>query len=79
LKELGEFRFRGEYLDLSVRKWLEAVEDCRRRSFVTCTLHQMLLEDKIKVVEMSGTYSTDGRVKKRVLCLGWKTGREETA
>jgi hypothetical protein len=61
-----------------VRKWGEAVGDCTVRSFVTCTLHQMLLSDKVKD-EMSGTYSTDGRVKKRILCFGWKTWREETA
>jgi hypothetical protein len=28
---------------------------------------------------MSGTYSTDGRVKKFILCFGWKTWGEETA
>jgi hypothetical protein len=32
-----------------------------------------LRSDKIKEYEMSGTYSTDGRLKKRILCFGWKT------
>jgi hypothetical protein len=34
---------RGEYLDLRGRMCWEAAEDCIMRSFITCTLHQMLL------------------------------------
>jgi hypothetical protein len=30
-------------LDLRGRKWWEAREDCIMRSFITCTLHQILL------------------------------------
>jgi len=33
----------GEYLDLKWRKWRAVGEDCIMRSFVTCTLHQILL------------------------------------
>jgi hypothetical protein len=33
----------GEYLKLRGRKWQEAREDCIMRSFVTCTLRQILL------------------------------------
>jgi hypothetical protein len=32
-----------EYLDLRGRKWWEAGEDCIMRSFITCTLHHILL------------------------------------
>jgi hypothetical protein len=31
--------------------------------------------DKVTEDEMSGTYSTDERVKKRILCFGWKGKR----
>jgi hypothetical protein len=34
----------GEYLDLSGRKWQEVGEGCIMRSFITCMLHQILLE-----------------------------------
>jgi hypothetical protein len=33
----------GEYSDPRGRKWREAEEHCIMRSFITCTLHQMLL------------------------------------
>jgi len=33
----------GEYLDLRGRKWWEAGENCIRRSFIICALHQILL------------------------------------
>jgi hypothetical protein len=32
-----------EYLDLRGRRGREAAGDCKMRSFITCTLHQMLL------------------------------------
>jgi hypothetical protein len=34
---------RRETLDLRGRRWWEAAEDCIMRSFITCTLHKMLL------------------------------------
>jgi len=52
-----------------MRKWREAVEDCTVRSFVTCTLHKM---------RRAGMQHRR-EVKKRVLCFGWKSWREETA
>jgi hypothetical protein len=33
----------NEDLDLRRRKWREAGEGCTVRSFITCSLHQMLL------------------------------------
>jgi hypothetical protein len=33
----------GEYLDLRGRKWREAGEDCILKTFIICTLHQILL------------------------------------
>jgi len=43
-----------EYLDIRGRKWQEAGEVCIMRSFITCTLHQILLEG-------SNTGGWDGR------------------
>jgi hypothetical protein len=33
----------GEYLYLRVKKWWDTGEDYIMRSFITCTLHQVLL------------------------------------
>jgi hypothetical protein len=34
--------FENRVLDLSGKQWREAGEDCKMRSFITCTLHQIL-------------------------------------
>jgi hypothetical protein len=33
----------GEYLDMGGKKWRRAEKDFKMRSFVNCTLHQILL------------------------------------
>jgi hypothetical protein len=44
-------------LDLKGRKLRETGEDCIRRSFITCTLHQTLLGYQIKEDEIGGECS----------------------
>jgi hypothetical protein len=39
----GENRVWGEHWDLRGRRWRETGEDCIVRSFITCTLHQILI------------------------------------
>jgi hypothetical protein len=45
-------------LDVKGKKWRETGEDCIMRSFTTCTLHQILLGNKFKENDMSGSCST---------------------
>jgi hypothetical protein len=51
---------------------------CIMRSFITCTLHQILLGDQIKEDEMDSACSTDGREVKYIRFFGLETKREET-
>jgi hypothetical protein len=41
-------------LDLGERKWQEAGEDCIMRSFITCTLHQILRVMKSMMIRWAG-------------------------
>jgi len=50
-------------LDLRERKWQEAGEDRIMRSFITCTLHQIVWGDLIKVGEIGGACSTQGAMR----------------
>jgi hypothetical protein len=43
-----------------------AGEDCIMRSFITCTLHQILIGCQVKVDEMGGAYSTHGEYAKYI-------------
>jgi hypothetical protein len=48
-------------LDRRGRKWWEAGEDYIIRSFITCTLHHIIVRgDEIKADEMGGACSTLG-------------------
>jgi hypothetical protein len=53
-------------LDLRGRKWREAGEDCIMRSFVTCTLHHILLSCKVL---SQGGMSRDSSVS---IALGYR-------
>jgi hypothetical protein len=71
--------WRREYLDLRERKWQEAGEECIMRSFITCTLHQILLgwsdqgrwhatEHTAHIKEMRNAYKTlVGKLKEKRL------------
>jgi hypothetical protein len=48
----------------SGRKWREAEEDCILRSFITCTLHRILLGWSNNTDEMGRARSTNGRDEK---------------
>jgi hypothetical protein len=50
---------RGEYLDLR-EKWQEAGEDGIMKSFIVCTLHQILKAEQIKDNQIGGTCSMHG-------------------
>jgi hypothetical protein len=50
-------------LDVKGRKWREAGEDCIMRSFIICTLHQILLEYEY---ERGGAYSTHVKDEKSI-------------
>jgi len=43
LKEKIDCECCGGHLDFRGRTWRETGEDCIMRSFITCTLHQILL------------------------------------
>jgi hypothetical protein len=59
-----ENRVLRKILDLRGRKWQMAGEDCIMRSFITCTLHQILLSDDIKDNEMGWACRTHERYEK---------------
>jgi hypothetical protein len=65
------------YLDLRERKWEEAGEDRKMRASLTCTFHQTLISDQVKVDRMDGTCSTHGR-DKCVQNFELKTWRNKT-
>jgi hypothetical protein len=48
-------------LDLRERKWWEAGEGCIMRSFITFTLHEVLLGRYVKEDEMGGACNTHER------------------
>jgi len=58
-----------EYLDLKGRKWWETGEDYIIRSFLSCTFHQILLQQSSKEDEMGGACSVHGRDEKHVQIL----------
>jgi hypothetical protein len=45
---------RIQYVDVRGRKWCKAGEDCLLRSFVTWTLHQILLVIKLRRMRLPG-------------------------
>jgi hypothetical protein len=53
-------------------------EECIMRSFVTCTLHQILLGEQIKEYEMGAACSAHGRDDKCVQNIGRETWMKET-
>jgi hypothetical protein len=55
------------------RKWRETGEDYIMRSFITCTLQQILLGYQINEDEMGGACSTNGRNEECIQNFGWKT------
>jgi len=58
-------------LDLRGTMLQEAREDYIMRNFVTCTLHQILLE--IKEEDLGRACSMNGREEKSVQYFRWKT------
>jgi hypothetical protein len=54
-------------------KWQEEGEDCIMRSFVTYTLHRILLGDQIKKDEIGRTCSMHGRDEECTQYFSWKT------
>jgi hypothetical protein len=52
------------------RKWQEAGEDYMMMSFITCTLHKILLGNEIEGDEVGGTCSTHGKYEKCIQNFG---------
>jgi hypothetical protein len=58
-------------LDQGWRKWQEAGEDCKMRSFITSTLHQTYEGGQVKD-EIGRAYGMHGRDEKCLQYFGWK-------
>jgi hypothetical protein len=48
------------------RKWLNDGEDCKMRSFITCTHHQYYYDDLVRKDEIGGARSAHGRREMRL-------------
>jgi hypothetical protein len=59
-------------LDLRGRRWQEAGEDYITKSFMTCTLLQILLGDHVKEDGMGRACSLHGRYEKCIKLFGWE-------
>jgi hypothetical protein len=71
----GITEYWGEYMHLRGRKWRETGEDCIMRSFITCTLHQVLWGWQEQGV-CDGWHTWDMRNAYKIFCQ--KTWRAES-
>jgi hypothetical protein len=63
-------------LDLRGRKWLEAREDCIMRSFITCTLQNVIRVIKSRRMRQMGNVEGMGEMRNTIFWLDNFKGRD---